>query len=93
MSDDFKRVDLMSDDEIYAMAYRNAKEKSEFYVHLAVYVLVNAMLWFTIGGDWQIWVIFGWGIGLVSHGISIFFGVSHKRVDREYERLKQKINK
>ena len=48
-----------------------------FSYHLMVFVFVNALLLFfdlRRGGHFAYWVIFVWGIGLVGHGISVFFG-------------------
>lgn len=47
-----------------------------FYVHLLVFVLVLAGL-FTInaasgGGWWVLWVLFGWGIGVIAHALAVF---------------------
>lgn len=47
-----------------------------FYVHFAVYLLVNALL---VGlniqsGDpwWAQWPALGWGIGIIAHGLGVF---------------------
>jgi len=58
-------------------AAKRVKELRDFYVHLAVYLVVNTGLVIIdlIQGDglqWAQWVIFGWGIGLVAHGVSVF---------------------
>ena len=34
----------LSEDEIYSLAEKRVKEKKDFYIHLAIYVVVNAML-------------------------------------------------
>lgn len=57
-----------------------AKERVEditgFYVHLIVYVLVNAILIYANAVNdpewWVQWPILGWGIGLVAHGLAVF---------------------
>jgi len=48
-----------------------------FYVHLIVYLFVNAGLiaFNYLGGPvkvWWIWPAFGWGIGLLAHALSVF---------------------
>lgn len=59
--------------------YRQAKKRVEnlfgFYIHLAVYLLVNSMLFIinllTDAGNW--WFLFplgGWGAGLFIHGVT-----------------------
>lgn len=64
------------------MNYEDAKEQviqiRGFYMHLAAYLLVNLFLfvtnWLTSPGDWWFhWPLFGWGIGLALHGMSVFF--------------------
>ena len=65
------------------MKYQKAKKRVEeikgFYIHLIVYVLVNLLL-FTINmvtsprGLWFIWPLMGWGIAIVLHAVSVFFG-------------------
>jgi hypothetical protein len=47
-----------------------------FYGHLAIFVLVNAML-ITLnavnGGTWWAqWPLIGWGIGLLGHAVAVF---------------------
>lgn len=60
-------------------AVRRLKAKYEFKVHLIVYLVTNAMLvliWFvsSMGYFWPIWPIAGWGIGLIMHGYTVYFG-------------------
>lgn len=53
--------------------------RHDFYVHLAVYLAVNAAL---AAIDilrspeqlWFFWVVGGWGIGVVAHALSVFLG-------------------
>lgn len=69
-------------------------EVRDFYYHLMVFVLVNALLIFIdlrtgpgdglFGLDWAFWVIFGWGFGIAGHAISVFFG--EYRTDELYRR-------
>jgi 2TM domain-containing protein len=63
------------------IAYRRARARVEarlaFYRHAAIYVLVNlflAILNLTRDPQhlWFQWPLFGWGIGLLSHGLSVF---------------------
>ncbi|MFW9984330.1 MAG: 2TM domain-containing protein [Candidatus Odinarchaeota archaeon] len=49
-----------------------------FYIHLFVYIMVNILLfaiWFfiTLGFPWFIFPLLGWGIGVVAHGLAVFF--------------------
>ncbi|MDI1305532.1 MAG: 2TM domain-containing protein [bacterium] len=70
-------------DERYNLAYKRVKRIKGFYVHLLVYIGVNAFL--IIGNNnesissnhlfWS-WETFStalfWGIGLIAHGLSVF---------------------
>jgi hypothetical protein len=61
----------------YREARRYARQVRGFYTHLMVYVLVNASLfainYFTNPGRiWYGWATFGWGIGLLAHGLAVF---------------------
>ena len=69
-------------DERYASAKRRAEELQGYYIHLIVYVLVNAGLFainaLTRGEDgawWFYWPLAGWGIGLLIHTAVTYLGV------------------
>ncbi|HOZ75406.1 MAG TPA: 2TM domain-containing protein [Flavobacterium sp.] len=70
-------------DPNYVSAYRRMKRIKAFYVHLFIYVLVNALLiavnWIensSEGQEFWRWQTFStalfWGVGLVGHGLSVF---------------------
>jgi len=67
----------MDDQETYNRAKRRVAQIKGFYIHAAVYVLVNAVL---IGINlltapdhiWFFWPLLGWGIGLAAHGLSVY---------------------
>jgi hypothetical protein len=68
--------DLKADPR-YEEARRHAQNVRGFYIHLVVYLLVNAGLFAlnmlsSPGRLWYGWATFGWGIGLVAHGVSVF---------------------
>lgn len=70
-------TDRSEHDAAVERATKRVKELRDFYVHLAVYVVVNAglVLLDLVQGDglqWAQWVIFGWGIGLAAHAVSVF---------------------
>ena len=76
----------MSEEEVYEEAKKRVKAKKDFYTHLAVYVVINIMLviiWaFPAGGGypWFLWVIGGWGIGLLFNFLDVF--VWQRRMDK-----------
>ena len=64
-------------DEAYERASRRVKEVKGFYNHLVIFIIVNTFLAIvnfltTSGFWWFLFVTFFWGIGLLSHGLSLF---------------------
>ena len=59
-------------------AVRRIKSKRSFQTHLAVYILVNALLlviWAVEGAGedfWPFWTLIGWGIGVAFHWWSVY---------------------
>ena len=56
-----------------------AKERRGFYIHFAIYILVNIFLiwqwWYLTNGDswpWFIPATGGWGIGIIAHFLGVF---------------------
>ena len=90
---------LMSDEEIETLARRRAGAKLGWYVHLAVYVVVNAAMfcWSRYGYSqrpWSMAPLLGWGVGVVLHGVSVFvLGKGspwrERMVQRERDRLRR----
>ena len=91
------RHDSFSADPVLRLAQRRARAKMGFFIHLAVFVLVNALL-VTIDllalrrHGMSIFPAVGWGLGLAIHGAVVFFAGSgsalHQRlVDSELAKL------
>ena len=79
----------MSEDELRRRAERRVGAKLAFRSHLMTYLLVNGGLVIlnlvtSLGYLWCLWVIFGWGIGLAAHGLSVYGGGDDAR-DRMIE--------
>jgi hypothetical protein len=60
--------------ERYQRARRRVRELRGFYLHATVFVAINVLLHVinfatASGGYWAFWPLFGWGIGLVVHGL------------------------
>lgn len=87
-----------SPEKIEDIALKRAKDKVDFLYHLVVFVIVNFFL-FCInaltspGAWWFVVTIFGWGIGLTIHGISVFIvdGVFDGLKDRMYKSELKKL--
>jgi 2TM domain len=84
-----------TDDQLRDEAIHRLKKKRDFKMHLLMYVLINALLvgiWALSGGDffWPIFVIGGWGIGLVANAWDVYGRkpISEDEIRRETERLR-----
>lgn len=79
--------------DIDRIARRRAGAKLSWYIHAAVYILVNlllAVLSASSGRHWAIYPALGWGLGLAIHGAAVFIatsGLMGRLVDQERERL------
>lgn len=67
----------MEQDERYLRAKKRVENLKGYYMHLFMYVLINAVLviinLITYDGVW--WFFYplgGWGIGIIAHSISTF---------------------
>jgi hypothetical protein len=61
----------------YQRARRRVREIRGFYLHVAVFVAVNALLHVidllaSPGVYWAFWPLLGWGVGLVAHGLATY---------------------
>ena len=90
----------MTDDrelELRRRAERRADAKMSFRANLLSYVVVNAGLLVinlltSPGYYWVIWPVIGWGLGLLAHGIAVYYDAGDLReraVEAELERLRR----
>jgi hypothetical protein len=75
-------------------AIRQLKQKRDFGAHLFVYLVVNAFvigIWAATGSGffWPVFLLFGWGIGLVLNAWDVYWRkpVSEDEIRREMERM------
>jgi hypothetical protein len=75
-------------------AIKRLKAKNDFKAHLVVYLAVNAMLvliWASTsaGYFWPIWLMAGWGIGVVMHAYTVYWGdrFTEAQIEREMKSL------
>jgi 2TM domain len=80
--------------ELRREAIERLKERSDFWNHLAAYLLFNALIitvWIAVADGGFFWPIFPlavWGIGLFFHGVDVFRRpFSDERIRREMNRL------
>ena len=81
----------MLEQETYERAKKKVEAKIGFYIHLAVYVGVNLLLVIinlTSSAQhlWFKWPLFGWGIGVFFHGLSVF-AFSGRRLETVKEKM------
>jgi len=86
----------VSEGELRELARRRVENRQGFIMHAILFLVVNAALfgiWKLTGAryPWFLWPLFGWGIGVVAHALTMILGPgsrSEKRaVDRELRRL------
>ncbi len=74
--------------------WEKAKERADFKRHALSYILVNIFLvavWFFTSKSqhfWPKWVMFGWGIGLLSHYLNAYQTNNFFSAEKEFEKLK-----
>ena len=83
----------MSDDPRRSAAIERLKAKRDFRTDVFAYVVINALLvviWAATGGGyfWPIWVMIGWGIGVIFHAWTVFGQqpITESDVQREMDR-------
>lgn len=90
----------LNPEDLERLAHKRAGVKLGWFVHAAVYLVVNLFLSaisFGFGhSKWVIYPMLGWGLGLALHGIAVFFlgagaGVRDRLVRRERERLQRHL--
>ena len=89
----------LSSDEIDRIARKRAGAKLGWYIHAALYVVVNLAVFavskYGIGTrPWSVLPLLGWGLGVVLHGVSVFVlgsgsGLRERMVEKERERLQR----
>jgi len=89
----------MSEEELYSLARKRVEEKKGFYIHFAVYIVVNILLviiWAVTGAGfpWFVFPLGGWGIGVLFHFLGVFVfsrpgGWERREIEKEVERLRK----
>ena len=83
----------MSQDEKLARARQQVAAIKAFYVHLFVFVavlLLLAIINAATGGPWWVlWVLFGWGIGVLAHWLFVIAAGSRYVADWEQRKTRE----
>jgi hypothetical protein len=87
----------MENQETYLRAKKRVEAKIAFYLHLAVYIVVNLLLIIinlatSTGYLWFKWPLLGWGIAIGFHALMtfVFSGgsvIKEKMIEKEMERM------
>jgi hypothetical protein len=96
-------VDEETHMNVRRQVYKRFKKRHGFFIHAAVYLCINAMLWsiwaLSGGGGgipWPLFVSGGWGIGMFFHGMSALTATERgaesqeEAIQREMERERQR---
>ncbi len=91
------------ENDAYERAKKRVEEKMGFFSHLAVYLIVNAILLAinlsqSPGEYWFYWPLLGWGIGVFFHGMGIFVwgegsALKGRMIEEEMRRYKRHDDK
>jgi ABC-type uncharacterized transport system fused permease/ATPase subunit len=93
----------MNDQQAYLRAKERVESKISFYLHLAVYIVVNILLIIinlatSTGYLWFKWPLIGWGIAIGFHALMtfVFSGgslIKEQMIEREMKRMTEKNKK
>lgn len=73
---------------VFKTVEKAARGRQEFIIHLAIYAIINTMLWFLwaalqVEFPFPLLVMAFWGIGLVANAADAFFGSARQQLTRE----------
>ena len=99
---DEQQTPFASPETEYRDRYRRARERVDairgFYIHLAVYVLVNLCLFaINMVSDpnslWFYWPLLGWGVAVAIHALTVFWPVAAPGSDWEQRKIREYMEK
>ena len=88
----------MSEEANLIIAKMRIEAIKAFYIHVGIYIIVNAVLVaINLYDDddvyWSLLAILGWGIGLAIHALSVFGPVSNLMMKWEQRKIAQLMHK
>ena len=86
------------DSALDRLARRRASAKMGWFIHAAVYAIVNlglAALSLSAGRDWHAYPLLGWGLGLAIHGLVVWIntggaGLHERLLQAEQAKLRNR---
>ena len=78
--------------------YEKARRRVAFRIHFITFILgtiINWLVWMVYPTQhvWPIWPTLGWGIGIASHYLGVFYPGSIFSVEKEIQKMiKQGVN-
>ena len=86
----------LSEEEQRVIEY--VRDIKGFYTHLIYYIVIIGALFainylFYPGYIWAVWAAFGWGIGVISHGLSVFEVFSPFSPNWERKQIEKRLGK
>jgi len=91
-------MDDITQNARYREARRHARNLRGWYIHALIYVLVIGGL-FALnlvqnpGRIWAGWSAFGWGLGVLAHGASVFIGPNYFGAEWEERKIREYLEK
>lgn len=86
----------------YQQAKKRAEAKLGFYIHAAIFLIVNVILIIvdlvtSPDKHWFYWPLLGWGVGLLGHGALVFLkpgqsSLKEAMIKSELEELEKEKN-
>ena len=75
-------------DEIRRRVEKRLKKRQDLMIHIASFVVANAVFWIMFHDSWVLWITFGWGIGVVSNIIDYYtkYGPGAQRKEDDIQR-------
>jgi len=80
------------------LAFAQVRKLKGFYLHLAQYLIVVSFLlainlWTRPQHLWVLWVAFGWGIGVLFHGLRVFERYSPFGAEWEKKQVEKRLGR
>lgn len=87
---------LSDDTHLDRLARRRAKAKMGWWLHAAIYLVVNTALValaLAQGRHWAVFPLLGWGAGLAFHGLAVWvFAPGQPLMERMVARERQRLH-